>query len=444
MSNPSLLLAPFSQEAEEAVIGSILTSPDLFRELGLWLTPADFYLTRHAVLWETFARLYKDGLPIDLTTLHEDLKQRGKLDDIGGPAYLIHLIGNTPNSMHADAYGMLVQRAATRRHLLIAADKIRDAAMNEGLSIHDVLHEAETAVLNASGRHIERRGEWIEQPVERIWQTLKRLYEGGTLDTALKTGYETIDGLLNGLEDERFYVLAARPGMGKTALMLNVALKMARAGIPVAVFTMEMSTDQLVHRLLAIMSGISTTRQKKRGGIATKEDADVFRKAKEELEKLPIHITDDPSPSPRTILTVAQGLVKRDGVQAIFVDGLYRMSPDHDTRGDETAAYSQIARGLKTIARTLRKPIFSTHQLNRELEKRTDKKPILSDLRQSGRIEEEADTVLFLYRPVVYDTTQDPTKALLIVAKNRDGDVGVAPLYFEAAVTRFSDAQGGR
>lgn len=439
MTDPSMLLAPMSQEAEEALIGSVLTSPDVFRTLSLWVAAEDFYLTRHRRLWETFARLDKDGLKMDLTTIGDNLLKNNLLEDIGGPAYLLQLINNTPNSMHADAYAELVRRTATRRQLLKASDTIRHAAMNEALHIGDVLNTAEAAVLEASGRHIERRGEWVETSVARVWEGIRRRAEGSESD-GLKTGFAELDGLIGGLEAERFLVLAARPAMGKTALLLNMALNMARRDIPVAIFTMEMSTDQLTHRLLAIMSGISTTRQKKRGGITTAEDAQAMRAATAELSVLPIHITDDPSPSPRMILTVAQALVKRDGVQALFVDGLYRMSPDHDTRGDETAAYSQIARGLKTAARTLRVPILATHQLNRELEKRPDKRPILSDLRQSGRIEEEADTVVFLYRPVVYDNTQDPGLAYSIVAKNRDGDVGVSPLHFEASVTRFSDA----
>lgn len=436
----TLLMAPMSQEAEEAVVGAVLTSPNVYRDVGLWLMPGDFYLTRHRIIWETFGRLERDNSVIDLVTVMTDLQSRGKIDDIGGPAYLMHLVNSTPNSLHAEIYGELVRRTATRRQLLQAADYIRDAAMAEDLSIDEVLTESEKAVLDASSRHIERRGEWVETGAGRVFETIAKLHKGDAVEALIKTGYEAIDGIVP-LEPERFVVLAARPGMGKTALLLNVLLRMAEAGTPVSVFTMEMSTDQLIHRLLAILSGISTTRQKKRGGITTREDAELLLNAKTHLQALPIHITDDPSPTPRKILKLAQGLVRRDGVKALFIDGLYRMSPDHDTKGDETAAYGQIAKALKTTARTLKVPLVTTHQLNRELEKRQDKRPTLADLRQSGRIEEEADTVAFLYRGVVYDASKDPCAADLIVAKNRDGEVGVSRLHFDAPVTKFSDVE---
>lgn len=432
-------LAPFSQEAEEATIGAVLISGSLYADLAAFLTANDFYLTRHAHLWRAFEQLEKDKLVIDLMTVCETLRTSGKLDDIGGPAYLLQLVNSTPNSMHAEAYARLVQRTATRRKLLMATDKIRASAMDEGKNIDTVIAESEAAIFEAGNRHIERKGEWIDKPAERVWDAMLRLYKGKDSGTVIQTGFDNIDGILNGLDVEQLIILAARPGMGKTSLLLCIMLNLAKRGIPVGMFTMEMSTESLVRRFYSLLSGVNANKMRVAGGLTT-DEVNRLRAAYEAFGELPIYITDEPSPTPRQVMTIAQRLVRSDGAKAIFIDGIYRMSPDYDTKGDETAAYSQIAKALKTMARALRVPVMATHQLNRSLESRADKRPVLSDLRQSGRIEEEADVGMFLYRDIVYNSAADPHLTELIVAKQREGSVGTVPLHFEPTLTKFIDA----
>ena len=442
-----LLLAPFSQEAEEAVVGAVLISPDVYKTVSAFLKPEDFYLTRHRHLWTAYERLSTRGDLMDLTTIGEELRTMGMIEEIGGPAYLIHLITNTPNSMHAEAYGRLVERTSTRRRLLVAADQIRESAMDEGKEIQEILRLSEKAVLNCSSRHIERRGGWTADLAEDHMKDFeRRLGLDDSAQDGLLTGFRDVDALLCGLEKDRLYVLAARPGMGKTAWLLCTLLNMALRGVPVAIHTMEMSADQLVYRLLAMLSGVSTNAQK-RPKLLSSESTRAVVKAYGTLSELPIYIEDAPSPTPRDILGKSEWLVRQSAVKCIFVDGIYRMSANYNTHGDDTKTYSQVAQGLKDAARLLRTPIVATHQLNRDLESRGDKRPLLNDLRQSGRIEEEADVVMFLYRHCVYEANADPRASEFIVAKNRDGAVGRVLQGFEKTVTRFYDVTqplGGR
>jgi replicative DNA helicase len=439
-SSGSLLLAPFSQEAEEAVVGAVLISPESYKTTSAFLKPEDFYLTRHRRMWEAYGRLAARGDLIDLTTVSEELRTTGVLEEIGGYVYLIQLINNTPNSMHAEVYGRLVERTSTRRNLLIAADQIRDSAIDESKELGEVLRLSEKAVLDCSARHIERRGGWTEDLAEDHMKDFeRRLGLDDAAQDGLLTGFQDVDSLLSGLEEERLYVLAARPGMGKTAWILCALLNMALRGVPVAIHTMEMSTDQLMYRLVAMLSGVPTNAQK-RPKTLTRESRQAIVKAYGTLSELPIYIEDAPSPTPREVLGKSEWLVRQSRVKCIFVDGIYRMSADYNTHGDDTKTYSQVAKGLKDAARTLCVPIVATHQLNRDLESRTDKRPLLNDLRQSGRIEEEADVVMFLYRDCMYNASADPRASELIVAKNRDGDVGRVMQGFEKTVTRFYDA----
>jgi replicative DNA helicase len=434
-----LLLAPFSQEAEESVIGAVLISPPVFQSLSAFLKAEDFYLTRHRRMWEAYTRMVGRNDLMDLTTISEELRTMGALDEIGGYAYLIHLIGNTPNSMHAEAYGRLVERTSTRRRLLMTADQIRDLAMDEARDIHDVLRHSEKALLVCSGRHIMRRGGVIGDLIEAHAAEFERRLIHKSASNGIATGFRDVDEILKGFEAGQLIVLAGRPGMGKTSWLLSLVLQLARRGVGVIFHTMEMSADQLIHRLIALISGVSSHRQKDPSKLGDGEPGKVLA-AYAELNDLPIYIEDMPSPTYLDVKSKSEWLIRSQGYQIVITDGLYRMSATFNTGGDDTRAYNEIAKGLKDTARELQVPVLTTHQLNRNVEDRNDKRPMLSDLRQSGRIEEEADIVMFLYRDIVYNpTTADPRAAELIVAKHRDGPVGRVYQGFDAPTTCFYD-----
>lgn len=433
------LEVPKSIEAEEAVIGSLLVNPQYFISVSALVNAGDFYLLRHNHIFEAIEREFIHHQTFDFLTIAEQLRQMKKLDECGGMPYLIQVMNNTPTSVHADIYADLVKRAATRRKLLEVSDTLRQLAVDETLDAETVLARTNSLIANVSARHIEQRGRWLSEGIEDFFAHMREQVKAVKPAHALTTGLRDYDLLLDGgFEDERLIVLAARPGMGKTALMLWHAIAIARSGKPVIFHTMEMSEQQCIHRLVAMLSGISTNRQK-RPKLLTHDDMHALAQAKDELARLPIYIEDAPKPTPRDIHSKSEWLVKRYDVACILIDGIYRMQSTIDTRGDDTKRYSAIAEDLKGIARTLRVPVVATHQLNRGVEERNDKRPILSDLRQSGRIEEEADIVTFLYRHEYYHEGQRPGEVDVIVAKNRDGQVGYVTARFVHHLTLFKD-----
>lgn len=431
--------APKSIEAEESVIGALLVNPQAFIAVSSVINAGDFWLLRHNFIFEAIEREFIHHQSFDCLTIAEQLRQMKKLDECGGMPYLVQLMANTPTSIHADIYADLVKRTATRRKLLEVSDAMRGLAVDETLDTETVLARVNSLINNVSARHIEQRGRWLSEGIEDFFAHMREQVKATKPVRALTTGLRDYDMLLDGgFEDERLIVLAARPGMGKTALMLWHAIAIARTGKPVVFHTMEMSEQQCIHRLVAMLSGVPTNRQKRPKQL-THDDMHALSQAKNELAALPIYIEDAPKPTPRDIHSKSEWLVKRYDAACILIDGIYRMQSNVDTRGDDTKRYSAIAEDLKGIARTLRVPVVATHQLNRGVEERNDKRPVLSDLRQSGRIEEEADIVTFLYRHEYYHEGQRPGEADVIVAKNRDGQVGYITTRFVHNLTLFKD-----
>lgn len=435
---PTLATTPQSPEAEQAVIGALLINPAVFPVVWGIITAGDFFLLRHSYIFEAMEREYIHHQTFDMLTISEQLRGMNQFDACGGMSYLIEVMNNTPTSTNAGIYAELVKRLNTRRRLLEMTDTIRKLAIDEHLDISEIMAQVNSAVNNVSSRHIEQRGRWLSEGLETFFENLKAQLNAPRPLRALTTGLRDLDTLLDGgFEDERLIVLAARPGMGKTALILWHAISAARAGKPVIFHTMEMSEQQCIHRLVAMISGVPTTRQKRPKQL-TRDELEALARAKQELSGLEIYIEDAPRPTPRDIESRSEWLVKGHDAALILVDGIYRMQSTLDTRGDDTKRYSAIAEDLKNIARTLRVPVVATHQLNRGVEDRADKRPMLSDLRQSGRIEEEADIVLFLYRHEYYQQTR-LGEADIIAAKYRDGQVGYITTEFVHNLTLFKD-----
>lgn len=394
---------------------------------------------RHRWIWEAVARIAARGEDYDYLTVGEELRSLGRFEEVGGQPYLLRLITNTPTYVHAEVYGRLVERAALRRRLLSASDYIRTLALDEDKAIETVVSEAESALLKVTESQLKREVVPISDAVSEYFHHIEQLI--GNRDTALglPTTFKALDTLLGGLQKSDLLIFAGRPGMGKTAFMLSVALNVARFGKRIVIFTMEMGTEQIVQRFLAMESGISM--QKLRLGQIDHAEWARLVEAVARLSKFNIFIDDTPAMTPLEMRTKCRRLAHEHGVDLIIVDYIQLMNAGGIYDNNRVQEVSYISRSLKELARELNVPVFSAAQLSRAVEQRQDKRPQLSDLRESGSIEQDADVVMFLYRDEVYNEDTDQTNlADIIVAKHRNGPTGTITLYFDKTITRFLDS----
>lgn len=434
-------MAPHSIEAEEGVLGSILIDPTALWDVADALAVEDFFIIRNGWVYETLVTLANVGKPIDYITVTEDLRRRqtrtgkDRLEEVGGSAYITYLINNTPSSLYARAYGQLVHRAALRRRLLNAASEIAQLAHDGERDISAVQNEAMRLVsdtVDSSSDGAQRAGLVAADDMDRV--EARRL---GGQSQGLSSGLTDLDRMLGGFSDSKLYILAGRPAMGKTAEALTIMLNMARDKTPVAIFSMEMSKSDLVHRLIAMIAGISVQRIEQ-GDLSDLEWAG-YVNAVAELDELPIYIDDSPDINPLEMRAKARRLVMTHGIRAVFVDYLQLMNGGgrHENRTNEI---TYISRQLKVMARELDVPVIALSQLSRAVENRQDKRPILSDLRESGSIEQDADVVIFLFRDEYYnENTERPNQIDNIIAKHRNGPTGMVPLHFRKELTMVAN-----
>ena len=435
------LQAPMSQEAEQALLGAILLEPQAFLSVASFLTADDFFVKRHEHIWKAFSRLQERNDAIDYVTLSRELQDMGLLDEIGGLAYLTSLVNNTPTAMHAEVYGEMVARTSTRRKMLQAADSIRQLALDEELPVDKVINEAEQALFSVSNNQIKREFVPIEEAASEYYDELERLLEIGVGSIGMPTGFADLDNLLGGFQKSDLIVFAGRPGMGKTSWMLSVALNVARRDRRVAIFTMEMGVEQMVQRLISMETGIRI-QQLRTADISPREHTRLTE-AIGRISNLPLFIDDTPSITPVEMRTKCRRLQHEYGLDIVMVDYMQLMSAGRVYENNRVQEISYISRSLKELARELNVTLLSTAQLSRAVEQRQDKRPQLSDLRESGTIEQDADAVLFLYRDEVYnpDATEFPNQADVLLSKHRHGPTGAVQLYFEKSYTRFRDVK---
>ena len=438
VSQPQLQ-APVSLEAEQALLGAILLDPKAFLNIASFLTGDDFYLKRHEYIWTALSRLQERDDAIDYVTLSRELEDMSVLEEIGGPAYLTGLVNNTPSSVHAEVYGRLVERASIRRKMLAATDEIRKLAMDEELPIDKVISESEQALFSVSSSQIKREPVPIWEAVSEYYDEMEKLLAAGQGMVGLPTGFKALDGLLGGFQKSDLIVFAGRPGMGKTSWLLTVALSIARRGARVALFTMEMGVEQMVQRLISMETGIKI-QQLRTANISAREHTR-FTEAIGRISNLPLFIDDTPSITPVEMRTKCRRLQHEYGLDVVMVDYMQLMSAGRAYENNRVQEISYISRALKELARELNITMLSTAQLSRAVEQRQDKRPQLSDLRESGSIEQDADAVMFLYRDEVYnpETTEFPNQADVLLSKHRHGPTGVIQLYFEKSITKFMD-----
>jgi replicative DNA helicase len=457
-------LPPFSQEAEEAVIGSVLISAmTVFPQLAGMLRAEHFYLVRNRHLWQTFERLASRNDIMDLTTISEDLRQRNLLDDIGGYAYLIHLISNTPNSMHAEAYAKLVERTATRRRLLMAADEIREAAYDESLRIEQVMETAEGVIASVYGDHPQlaepiTMGDAIAQHMQQFKQAFQMHQANPNYVIGVRTGLTDLDNMLDGLRPG-ITALAGATGSGKSALTLTIAQYAAQRGLlreresvaQTLLFSGEMTLLQLLNRLMSTKTGVPV-RSIERGSVSADEVKLLNAACSDLQQNTALSFESMKRMNTTQIRQRVRSLVSFQELDLLVLDGLLQIDDLQIDRGatgrkrqysdaKRRDAIENIMNDLEDIGLTYNLPILLTHQISRAPATRQNKRPQLSDLAEASFVEQKSAVILFLYREAYYEPTcMDPNAAEIIVAKNRHGETGTIHAYYDKQHTRFLNA----
>ncbi len=436
---PSPQIVPHSREAEEAVIGSVLINPDSYYDVAQFLRAEDFYIHRHRWIWEAFTRLHERRTPIDFLTVTEELEQLGQMTEVGGPAYITALISNVPSSLHAEAYGRIVEQASVRRKMLEAANQIAKLAYQEDITVDSVMDEAEKAVFGVSERRVTRDLQPIQQVLSEYYDRIDQLSQRGEDFFGVPTGFTDLDRLLGGLQASDFIIIAGRPGTGKTAFMLSAAKNAAQIHKKhVAIFSLEMSNEQLVQRLISQETGIDSHRL--RTGKLNEDEWPIFTHSIEVLSDTRIFLDDTPSLTPLQLRAKCRRLHLEYELDLILVDYLQLMTSGSRSE-NRVQEVSYISRNMKVLARELNVPVLAAAQLSRAVEQRTDKEPQLSDLRESGSLEQDADIVMFIHRPEMYEKdTLKQHLAQIKIAKHRNGPVGMVELVFRDNLAKFENA----
>jgi replicative DNA helicase len=433
-------LPPQNIEAEEAVLGALLIDPDAIIRVATTLQPEDFYREKHGWIYDTIRTLHERREPVDFLTVCDELDRRGQLDQLGGAAFITSLINAVPTSIHAEHYARIVDRTATRRRLIDAATQIAVLGYQEADDVDEVVDRAEQVLFGVSERRISRELVPIKQILSDYYDRIEYLTRHQDEMLGVPTGFSDIDKLLGGLQKSDMIILAARPSVGKTSLALGFAHNAAKKfGQRVAFFSLEMSNEQVVQRLISAETGIDSQRLR-RGNLADDEWGR-FMKAYNDLSGTLFFVDDTPSISALELRTKARRLHAEVGLDLIVVDYLQLMRGDFRSE-NRVQEISSISRALKALARELNTPVLALSQLSRGVESRTDKHPILSDLRESGALEQDADVVIFIYRDEMYnENTERKNIADIIVAKHRNGPTGTVALYFQKELARFREAE---
>ncbi|MDN5326314.1 MAG: replicative helicase [Moorella sp. (in: firmicutes)] len=428
---------PQSVEAEQSVLGAIMLDREALYAVLEILKVDDFYREAHRMIYRAILDLNERGEAVDLLTVTEELRRRGELEAAGGVAYLTSLTGDVPSVANAGYYARLVAEKAALRSLVQAASQITEMAFSESGSVDQILDEAERLIFEvAGGRH--RSGFVpIKDVLLQTFEQLERLSTHKGEVTGVPT-FHDLDRILSGLQPSDLIICAARPGMGKTSFCLNIAQQVAvKEKLPVAIFSLEMSREQLVQRMLAAEAMVE--QQRLRTGYLTEDDWARLVNAAGILGEAPIYIDDTPAISALEVRAKARRLQSETGLGLVVVDYLQLMQAHRrvDSRQQEIAL---ISRAMKALARELNVPVMVLSQLNRGVEQRQDKRPVMADLLESGAIEADADVIIFLYRPQYYDPDTDKKGiAEVIVAKHRNGPVGTVEMAFLPEFTKFVD-----
>ena len=434
-------LPPHSVEAEEAVLGSLLIDPDAILEVASFLKPDAFYREQNKWIYQAILDLHEAREPLDFITLADTLRKRSQLEDVGGEAYLISLLNAVPTSVNARSYGRIVEAAAVRRRMLTAASAIANLAYDEDENVNVILDRAEQALFSISEERTTRDLVPVRDIARAYLDRVEELHARGDEMIGVPTGFTDVDKMLGGLNKSDLLIVAARPGMGKTSFLLGMALHAGlRHGKRIAMFNLEMSGEQLVQRMIAAETRIDS--QRLRRGQLYENEWPIFLEAVGRLSEMRVFIDDTPAVTPLQLRTKCRRLYAEHGLDLVMVDYLQLMQAEYTTN-NRVQEISEISRSLKGLARELDVPVVTASQLSRAVENRQEKRPQLSDLRDSGSIEQDADVVMFIYRDEYYnpDTTDRPNIAEVSVAKHRNGPTGAIDLYWHGKLATFRNLQ---
>ncbi|MES2088183.1 MAG: replicative DNA helicase [Patescibacteria group bacterium] len=443
-SKPKLRIPPQNNDAELALLGSIMLRPDAINEILDVVKAESFYSEKNRIIFKVMMELFGKNTPIDLLSLSSRLQEKGMIEQIGGSAFLAELVQNVPSSTNAKHYAEIVQKKSMMRNLISAAERISELGFDEGQDLEQLLDQAEKnifEVTNFSGVH---KFVDIKDTLVEAWERLDRLHKSKAELRGVPTGFKELDNKLAGFQNSDLIILAARPSMGKTALALDIARQTAiNHNTPVGIFSLEMSSQQLVDRMLASESRVDAWKLRT-GQLNMEVEFDKIRDSLDKLSKAPIYIDDQPGNNILKMRSIARRLKSEKGLGLIIVDYLQLMVPTNARHNDNLVQQvTEISRSLKHLARELDVPVLALSQLSRAVESRGGK-PRLSDLRDSGSIEQDADVVMFIHREDKYNENSDrPNIAEIMIEKHRNGPTGKVDLYFDDKKATFVSMEKG-
>lgn len=433
---------PQSLDIEASLLGSLLIDSDAFIKIGDQIQADDFFDEKHRLIFAAMKTLHDKRSPIDILTLSEQLKGDSRLELVGGASFLTELTNTVPTASHLEQYAEIVAEKAIRRRLISASEDIATVSFDESKSLQELIEEAETRLFDVSQKHVRQDITSLESILGDSFDRLDDLHRNKGGIRGIPTGLRDLDKLIAGLQRSDLIIIAARPSMGKTALMLNMSLDIATKAKQGAVlyFSLEMSKEQLVDRLLAAEAGVDAWKLRTGEGL-TDQDFERLSAGMGELAEAPIFIDDTSGITVSDLRTKARRLHHQHPLAAIMVDYLQLMSGGSRfaTQANRVQEISEISRSLKILARELNVPVVAASQLSRSVESRNPPIPQLADLRESGSIEQDADIVTFIYRPYYYDDNADPNVTELHIKKHRNGPTDNLKIYFDPHKQRFRD-----
>ena len=437
--NRAIRIPPQSIEAEMALLGSIMLRPEAIHEIIDTLSSASFYSERHRMIFDTMFELFKKNQPIDLLSLSSRLKEKNMLDQIGGNTYLTELVHVVPSSANIKHYGDIIHKKSMMRGLIDASEYVCQLGFDEAEDLEIILDKADKRMVEAtSGNSTAHKFIELKDTLNEAWERFDRLHNSKGGLRGIPTGFTALDEHLAGLQESDLIILAARPSMGKTALALDIARQTAiNHGTPVGIFSLEMSSQQLVDRMLASQADVDSWKLRT-GKITNQDDFASIRQALDKLATAPIYIDDQAGNNILKMRSVARRLKREKGLGLIIVDYLQLMVPTNSRAGDNLVQQvTEISRSLKNLARELKVPVLALSQLSRAVESRGGK-PRLSDLRDSGSIEQDADIVMFIHREDKFKEASERTNiAEILIEKHRNGPTGKIDLYFNDKKATF-------
>jgi replicative DNA helicase len=444
-SRQKLRVPPQNVEAESALLGSIMLRPEAINEVFDFVHADSFYSEKHRIVFRTMMELFSKSTPIDLLSVSSRLQEKGMLEQVGGASFLAELVQGVPSSTNAKHYSEIVQKKHMMRSLISAAEYISELGFDEAADLEEMLDRAEKSIFevtNFSGVHkfVE-----LKDTLSEAWERLDKLHNSTDLLRGVPTGFADLDSKLSGLQKSDLVILAARPSMGKTALALDIARQAAVTHkVPVGIFSLEMSSQQLVDRMLSAASSVDSWKLRTGKGLSLETDFARIRTAMDSLSQAPIYIDDQPGNNILKMRSVARRLKSEKGLGLIIVDYLQLMVPTNARHNDNLVQQvTELSRSLKHLARELDVPVLALSQLSRAVESRGGK-PRLSDLRDSGSIEQDADVVMFIHREDKYNENSDrPNVAEILIEKHRNGPTGKVELYFREEKASFESLAKG-